>query len=238
MFLPSFRHLIEIEALKQQNQNDFIAITSEEKRISDLESLREKRRQFILSLDQELKAMKLMDLQLQVETLEAKQTRTKEQLETLVNEKEIKAMEHQLEVMSTELKEKEEHYFTLLERSEAIAEEKKEAEEFLEGSLKTLEEIRADVEREKQKYQLQIDNRNLRIASLEEEVAPAVLKFYQETEKKFVGKKAVAYLIDKKCSACFIQVDSLFKAALEEGRSIEVCPNCGRFLIPETAKIY
>lgn len=238
MYLPSFRHLIEIEALKTQNQSDLAAVAAEEKRISDLESLREKRRQNITALDEEIKAMKLIEKQLEVESLEAIQARTRQQLDTLASEKDIKAMQQQLEVMAAELKQKEEQYFNLLERSEEITSEKKQAEDFLQGSLKTLEEIKADVVKEKQKFLTQIANRQLRIESLEPEVAPAVLKFYKEIEKKFAGKKAVAFLIDKKCSACFIQVDSLFKTALEEGRTIESCPNCGRFLIPETSKIY
>ncbi len=238
MYLPSFRHLIEIEAMKTQNQNDLAAIATEEKRISDLELLREKRRQNIAALDEEVKAMKLIEKQLEVESLEAKHKRTKEQLDTLNSEKDIKAMEHQLEVMGAELSQKEETYFSLLERSEAIAEEKKEAEEFLQGSANTIEDIKKEVEIERQKFNKQIENRNLRILSLEEQCLPALLKFYKEIEKKFAGKKAVAYLIDKKCSACFVQVDSMFKTALEEGRAMETCPNCGRFLIPETAKIY
>jgi len=238
MYLPSFRHLIEIEAMKTQNQNDLAAIANEEKRISDLELLRENRRRNITSLDEEVKAMKLIEKQLEVESLELKHKRTKEQLDMLTSEKEIKAMEHQLEVMASDLGQKEENYFSLLERSEAIAEEKKEAEEFLKGSANTIEDIKKEVEVERQKFNKQIENRNLRIISLEDQCHPALLKFYKEIEKKFAPKKAVAFLIDKKCSACFVQVDSMFKTALEEGRSMETCPNCGRFLIPETAKIY
>lgn len=238
MYLPSFRHLIEIEALKTQNQNDLAGIAGEEKRISDLEQLRERRRHQIATLDEEIKAMKLIEKQLEVETLEVKQKRTRDQLDTLAHEKDIKAMEHQLEVMAAELSQKEENYFALLERSEAIAEEKKEAEEFLKGSLQTIEDIKKDVEIERQKFQKQIDNRNLRIHSLGVQMDKPLLKFYLEIEKKFAGKKAVAFLIDKKCSQCHMQVDSMFKASLEEGRSMETCPNCGRLLIPETAKVY
>jgi predicted nucleic acid-binding Zn-ribbon protein len=238
MYLPSFRHLIEIEALKSQNANDFQSIASEHKRISDLESLREKRRQHIASLDEEVKAMKLIEKQLEVESLELKHKRTKEQLEMMANEKDIKSMELQLAVMSAQLTEKETIYFSLLEQSEEIANEKKEAEEFIKGSLNSLEDIKKDVALEEARFQKQIDNRNLRVHSLEEQVEKNLLKFYTEIEKKFAPKRPVAFLIDKKCTQCHMQVDSMFKASLEEGRSIEMCPNCGRLLIPETAKIY
>lgn len=238
MYLPSFRHLIEIEALKSQNAIDLQSIASEQKRISDLEQLREKRRAHITTLEEEVKAMKLTEKQLEIESLELKQKRTKEQLDMMTNEKDIKAMEHQISVTTAELEEKETIYFSLLERSEEIAAEKKEAEEFLKGSLNTLEEIKKDVAVEEAKYQKQIDNRNLRVNSLEEQVEKNLLKFYKEIEKKFAPKRPVSFLIDKKCSQCHMQVDSIFKSSLEEGRSMETCPNCGRLLIPETAKIY
>jgi predicted nucleic acid-binding Zn-ribbon protein len=61
---------------------------------------------------------------------------------------------------------------------------------------------------------------------------------YREVELKFKNKSPVSFLIDKKCSECHMLADSMLKTSLEEGRSLEFCPSCGRMLIPETAKIY
>jgi predicted CXXCH cytochrome family protein len=61
---------------------------------------------------------------------------------------------------------------------------------------------------------------------------------YLQTEIRFKNKSPVSFLINKKCSECHMQADSMLKSALEEGRSLEFCPSCGRLLIPETAKIY
>ncbi len=238
MFLPSFRHLIEIEALKTQNQNDFQKISNENKRISDLEALREKREQQIKILDEEVRALKLTEKQLVIEGNQQKISRMKSQMDMVTSEKEQHALEGQINLLQKETDQLEENYFAALERSEAIDEEKKDARTFLEGSLKTLDEIRLDVENENKKYQTQIDNRTLRFRALEEELDPKFKSFYFDLEKKFKTNRPVAYLIDKKCSQCHMMVDSMFKASLEEGRSFETCPNCGRLLIPETAKIY
>lgn len=238
MFLPSFRHLIEIEALKTQNQNDFDRISNENKRISDLETQREKRSSQFKALDEEIKNLKLTSMQLEIESHQQKINRMKSQMDMVTNEKEQHALESQIILLQTELDELEKNYFTNLERLEAIEEEKIDIQNYLEGSKSSLVEIKKDVEIETKKYQDVINGRLLRIQSLEEQCAPSLRSFYLELEKKFKPKRPVAYLIDKKCTECHMQVDSIFKASLEEGRSFETCPNCGRLLIPETAKIY
>lgn len=238
MFLPSFRHLIEIEALKTQNHNDFEKTTLENKRISDINIRREKVSSQVNLLNEEKHLLKLTEKQLEIESLQQNIQRMKGQLEMVSNEKEQQALENQLHLQQKNLDALEEIYFTNLERLEAIDNEKKEIAQFLEGSLLSLAEITKEVESLSKKYQESINGRLLRIHSLEELCLPTLMTFYHELEKKFSPKRPVAYLIDKKCTQCHMQVDSVFKASLEEGRSFEVCPNCGRLLIPETAKIY
>lgn len=238
MFLASFRHLIEIEALKTQNQNDAGNISTENKRISDLGALQDKKTAQIKFLEEEARNLKLTDKQLQIETLQQKIKKMKSQMDLVTSEKEQHALESQLTLLQSELDSLEENYFISLERMEVIEEEKKDCLTFLEGSKKTVVEIEKDVAVEVKKYQERIDGRNARIHSLEEELHPGFRSFYLDLEKKFKPKSPVAYLIDKKCTNCHMQVDSIFKASIEEGRSFETCPNCGRLLIPETAKIY
>lgn len=238
MYLASFRHLIEIEALKGQNQNDSSHIFTENKRISDLESLREKVAQEIKNLEEEKHAMKLTEKQLEIESLDSKIKKMKSQLEMVTNEKEQHALENQIALLQGESNTKEEIYFSLLERLEKIDDEKKDHQEFLKGSISSLLEIKNEVEVANKKYQEQIDNRNKRVNSLLDQCLPTVVTYYLEIEKKFTPKRPVAYLIDKKCSQCHMQQDSTLRLSLEEGRSLETCPTCGRLLIPETAKIY
>jgi predicted nucleic acid-binding Zn-ribbon protein len=238
MFLPSFRHLIEIEALKTQNQIDLGKISNENKRISDLESLRKKRQEQILSLDQELREQSLGETQQAVERHQQKINKMKSQMDLVTNEKESNALSSQILLVQKELDQLEESYFQKLERQESIAEEKKDHDTFLAGSLLSLNEIKKEVIIEIQKIQQIIDHRLLRIKSLEEQCDSKLIAFYHELETKFKPQRPVAYLIDRKCTHCHMQVDSFFKASVEEGRSFETCPNCSRLLIPETAKIY
>lgn len=238
MFLPSFRHLIEIEALKKQNQQNLQEILSENKRISDLEERREKTRQQIEILLNDEKNLKLSENLEVVNSLGARLKKLNAQLSLAVTEKEQVAFEAQIALVKSDLDKSETQYFTNLELSESIENEIAEKKFFLEGSKKSLEEIRNEVEQNIKAEQTIIDNRNLRVDALVELMNPGLKTLYLDLEKKYKPKRPVSYLIDKKCSECHMLADSQLKNSLEEGRSIETCPSCGRLLIPETAKIY
>lgn len=238
MFLPSFRHLIEIEALKKQNHQNLAQISSENKRISDLDERRKKTSLEIENLTLKEKNLNLSKTLENLSTLESRLKKLNAQLSLAVTEKEQVAFENQIQLVKSEVAKFETLYFTDLETSESIQLDIETKKTFLEGSLKTLEEIKTEVDTNISKEQKIIDNRNLRIQALIDLVQPSLKSLYLELEIKFKPKSPVSFLIDKKCSECHMQTDSVLKNSLEEGRSIEVCPSCGRLLIPETAKIY
>ena len=238
MFLESFRHLIEIEALKKQNQQNLLQIASENKRISDLTK---RRRKTALEIDNFLiedKSLKLSDTQQQIDVLQVRLNKLNSQLALAVTEKEQIAFENQIKLVKNEIDLLETLYFNNLEKSEFIQQEIKNSQEFLKGSLETLELIKNETLKNISIEQNIIDNRILRIKSLDELLHPSMKSLYLELEKSMQPKRPVSFLVDKKCSECHMQVDSILKNSLEEGRSIEICPTCSRILIPETAKIY
>jgi predicted nucleic acid-binding Zn-ribbon protein len=238
MFLPSFRHLIEIEALKKQNLQNLLQISSENKRISDLVERRSKTQSQIEQLQIDVKNLKLPETQQQIDVLQVRFTKLNSQLALAVTEKEQVAFEGQIKLVKAEIDSLEELYFNHLELSENIQIEIKNNNEFLVGSLDSLALIKSESEKNILVEQTAIDNRNLRITSLVDLLHPSLKDLYLVSEKKFAPKRPVSYLIDKKCSECHMMTDSILKNSLEEGRSIENCPSCGRLLIPETAKIY
>jgi predicted nucleic acid-binding Zn-ribbon protein len=238
MFLPSFRHLIEIEALKRQNAQNQLQIMSENKRISDLNDRRAKTLLQIDDFITEEKNLNLVLTQQQIDTLQSRLTKLNSQLALAVTEKEQIAFENQIKLIKSELENLENLYFENLEISESIFTSIKEFQEFLVGSKESLNLIQLEVQNSVEAEKKIIENRNLRIASLLDELHPSLKDLYLASEAKFSSKRPVSYLIDKKCSECHMLTDSILKNSLEEGRTIENCPSCGRLLIPETAKIY
>ncbi|MFA6236924.1 MAG: hypothetical protein WC635_06310 [Bacteriovorax sp.] len=238
MFLPSFRHLIEIEALKKQNMQNLVHVSGENKRISDLVERRKLTNLQIESLQEEEKKLNLPEHLNTLGVAEKRLKKLESQLALSVTEKEQIAFENQIKLIKNEIQTIETLYFENLERSEAIEHEIATKKEFLDGSARTLEEIKQEVDSNIAAEQKIIDNRNLRVRALEDTLHPSLRSLYSELEQKFYPKRPVSFLLDKKCSECHMQTDSILKNSLEEGRSIEICPSCGRLLIPETAKIY
>jgi predicted nucleic acid-binding Zn-ribbon protein len=238
MFLESFRHLIEIEALKKQNQQNFDRITSENKRISDLEERRKKSQSQNEDLKIEEKNLKLLESQNQIEDLQGRLNKLTAQLAMATTLPQETAFKNQIQTIETEIEKLEELYFEKLEKSEEILTAIKENNDFFHGSLSTLAEIKSEVEKAVASEEVIIANRTKRIDALVGQCRPDFIKIYLDLEIKFKPKNCVSYLVDKKCTACHMMTDSTLRSSLEEGRSLECCPNCSRLLIPETAKIY
>lgn len=238
MFLESFRHLIEIVALKKQNELNFSRIDSENKRISDLEERRKKSQIQNENLKIEDKNLKLTEMQNQIEDLQARLNKLTAQLGMATTAAQETAFKNQIHTTQTEIDKLEEIYFGNLEKSEEYNNTIKENNDFFQGSLSTLEEIKTEVKKAVQLEDDIISNRNKRIDALLEICHPSMKSLYLELEKKFKPKSPVSFLIDKKCNACHMALDSVMRSSLEEGRSLECCPNCSRLIIPETAKIY
>lgn len=238
MFLESFRHLIEIEALKKENLQNHQQIISENKRISDLDERRNKTSLGNESIKIEEKNLKLTESQNQIEDLQARLSKLTSQLSLSVTEKEQLAFENQIKITKEEIEKLEIIYFEKLEKSEELFTQLNENMEFLKGSLTTLEEIKNEVQENVKKEELIIFNRTKRIDSLLELCHPSLKSLYLEVDKKFRPKSVpVSFLIDKKCTACHMTMDAILKHAVDEGRSLETCPYCSRLLIPETARI-
>lgn len=239
MFLESFRHLIEIEALKEQNLKNHQQIASENKRIYDLEERRKKLALENENLKVEEKNLKLTESQNIIDDKQIRLNKLTSQLSLAVTEKEQIAFENQIKIIKSEIDQLEAQYFENLEASEKILSEIKENNEFIQGSANTLEEIKKEVIKNISIEENHITNRQSRIINLLELCHPSLKSLYLDLDLRFRPKSApVSYLLDKKCSACHISVDSQLKGSLDEGRSIECCPNCSRLLIPETARIF
>lgn len=237
MFLESFRHLIEIEALKKENSKNSEEIIRENKRISDLEERRKKTQIQNENLKLEEKNLKLSEAQNQIEDLQIRFRKLTTQLSLAVTEKEQIAFENQLNLTKNDIDSLENIYFEKLEQSENLLTQISENNDFFNGSQSTLEEIKEEVQAEVSRIEKLIYHRDQRIASLFDLCHPSMKSLYQEIDKRLKPKSPVSFLIEKRCTACHVSVDAVLKQSLEDGRVLECCPNCSRLLIPESARI-
>lgn len=238
MFQDSFRHLIEIEALKKENLQNVARITSENKRISDLEERRKKTLVLNENLALEEKSLKLTESQNHIEDMQLRLTKLTSQLSLAVTSIQQIAFENQIKLVKEEMNKAEGLYFEKLEESEEYLSLIQENIHFLKGSTATLEEIKKEVQLNISKEEDLINNRKKRIESLLEQCHPSLTNLYLDLEKRMAPKSAVSFLVDRKCMACHVQVDSVLASSLDAGRSLETCPSCSRLLIPDSARVY
>jgi predicted nucleic acid-binding Zn-ribbon protein len=233
MYLESYRHLIEIESLKTKIREYNATVAGELKRITDLDAQRIKLQKRIEELLTEEHTLHVKTLELTIAGEEKTLAHLNSQLDMVKNDRELQATTHQIETVKKSLASNEEKYFENLDRSEKIHTEIKDAKSFIDGATMTMEEIKKEVEMAKKEAEEKIFYLNARIISLLEQCHKSARDLYQSSEKA-----GVAFIHERACSKCHLQVSSILKSSVEEGRALECCPSCGRFLIPETAKIY
>ena len=233
MYLESFRNIIEIESLKSKIREYDAILSGELKRITDLDALRQRHLNRIEELSKVENELHLKTLELTIASEESRLIRLSEQMDLVKNDKELAAITHQLQTLKESMARNEEKYFENLEISENLHQEVKDAKQFLTGSIDTKEEIIKEVESVKSDVNEKIFYLNARINSLLEQCNKSARDLYLSSEKT-----GVAFINGKVCSKCHMQISSVMKTTVEEGRNLECCPHCGRFLIPETAKIY
>ena len=238
MFLESFRHLIEVEALKRDNQVNHQRINSENKRISDIEERRKKSLHSIKELKIEEKILKVSETLNQIEDKLIRLAKLEGQLALSATQKEQNAFENQIGLLKDEIKNLENLYFEKLDLSEQLLHDIDSLQTFYQGSESTLKDIKVEVASLVSREALIIQNRQVRIDALLDMCQLSVKNLYLELQAKFQPKSPISSLLDKKCSGCHMQLDSQMRSSLEEGRSLELCPTCSRLIIPETAKIY
>lgn len=238
MYLESFRHLIEIEALKKANQQNFNEIDAQKKRISALESKKAKFTEEITQFKQDILALKLTEREAQIEVLRNQITKLNDQMLMIKTLREQTALEEQIKDLSLKADQDEEEYFLNLEVSENLILRISDHQQFLKGSENTVLEITAEAEIIILAQEKLVRDRELRIDSLLSQCLDDVKSLYARVEKQLAPKKHTSFLINKKCNECHMQIDSMLKNNIENGVSLEVCPHCARLLIPETSRIY
>lgn len=238
MYLESFRHLIEIEALKKANINNLSEIEAEKKRISALVQKKSTFTEEITQFKQDILALRLKEIEGLAENQRNQIKKLNGQLLMIKTLKEQTAIEDQIKDHENKANLLEEEYFLNLEKSEELLLKIEGHQNFLLGVETTLKEIEDEVNIKVTSEEKIINERLLRINSLLDQCRDDVKTFYFAVEKQLSPKKHTSFLINKKCGECHMQTDSSLKNNLEAGISLEVCPHCGRFLIPETSRIY
>lgn len=234
MSIETFSHLKEIQSLDNMIKTHLNAIEQEELRLSDITKIRERRTQEKQRLTETLESLGKESSAQEKELFvwEKRLEKANEQLPLAINEKEVSALEKERELAEGKVEEYQNSVLEKLEQMETIEDQIKDAEEFLKGSLETVQEIQEEIFKETKAEREKIENYERRINALKEMIPAAIWDVFARARQKHRFNSSLARIINNACEKCRFQVDSQTASRVELATSPEQCSQCERLLIP------
>ncbi len=231
MIEESFQNLLEINSLFLKIHDLELASKAELKRISAIESAESQKMAALEAKKDQLKAIHLKEKELEISKIVDLINRHKTQLNLITTQKELDSLTHEIENNSKILIKLEAEYFQNLEHSEILHLEIKDFESFLEGIKITKKEIEAEVNEKTTTGKKEIENFQKRVDALIDTCDKSVKSIFSDFVYKKKITDPIAFINNKNCSRCKINLDAATIQSVEHKKSIEICPNCNRILL-------
>lgn len=234
MILEHFAILAQIQGLDKQIGVHLKTISTQEERLHSLKKTRNFR-EVQLKADQDLAlVLKSESAQKEKELFEIEKliARSEERKKTATNEAQCKAIENELAKALPIRDQLEEESYQLMERQEVLSQGIKDHQDFLEGSLKSLNEIEKEVVLLTQKEKDQIQKLEERIHLDLESLPVSAKNLWNDLNKKFRFNSPLTFVESGACQECRYSVGRNLESQIEKGGVIEFCPNCKRLLAP------
>lgn len=232
--LKDFTALKEIQSLDNMIKKHLDAIKNEESRKDHVLELREKKESEKVGLLNKLDENRALISELEKELFDWEKKR--EQAETnqskAFDQKQAEALAKEIGQITPKCEECEEKILSLLEENEGIEIKISEADQFLAGSLETLEEISNEIYEETVEERKQINNYESRVRVLLEEIPKDLHDEFLRVREKYRFNLPLARIVNKACEKCRFQVDSQTLSLVDQARLITRCHQCERLLIP------
>jgi len=233
MHKENFLNLIEIQSILKKIETLNNKIEGEKKRVSDIEN-QLKFREELYATDKEA-LVKLGFLLKEKESnllkAEKKLKEAKDNQKKVDSEKQAKAIDEEISSLEISKRELEDFILNHLDEQETLNNNIADFESFKSGVLKTLREIQNDVD---EKIQIEFNEiKNLK--QREENLISILPKNFQDIfsmTAKRLKSNSLAYIDHGKCGGCQMSIPSMICQEVESGTVLELCPSCGRILLP------
>jgi predicted nucleic acid-binding Zn-ribbon protein len=239
MSAENFKILKEINSLtiKSREINDLV--TKENKRLQFIEDNRAERQDEMAQAEIALENFKkeMLKLENEISTLSNKIDKDKSNRLSLVEDASISSMDKQILDLETKKVKFEESLFEHLENAEEEEKKIAEAQNFLEGSLRSLTEIKKEVLITTGEHQKEIDILSNRLTLLKEGL-PA--QFQNKLEQVFKNKIQISSFTRIKsnsCEFCRRDISRMEETEVEQKLALKTCQGCGRIFIPAAASL-
>lgn len=219
-----FLKLKEYDSLLKMRNSHLQRILEQEERMTKLKGQQEEaylRREKLRQEERELQ-QKLFELEQKLKT-------TQEQCQRLRDlggdENKISSYQQQAEALESE-------GMTLLETIDQSETEISEAQQFLDGIEKTIEEIAQEVNEVKERETKEIKNLELRLQLLEEELPADFRDRLHKTLSKKLALGPFTRVEAGSCYMCRYKISRIEESEIDMQKNLKVCASCGRIFLP------
>ena len=237
MSKESFKILIEINSLTINKEEFQLKVDAQLGRIQTVDSNREARTNQKLS-DKNLLKETNSTLNLaenEISHLQLKLIKDKKNLTLISTEQTLKNMEKQIADLEEKISNLEESGLEEIEKIEVLEEKISLADEFLEGSLESLNEIKAEVKIANIENQASIDKLIKRIKLLVQELPDDFSHRYFKTLESKIKGSVFARIKNEACEYCRSGLSKMEVQKIEDQLNLKTCQSCGRIFIPQAA---
>jgi uncharacterized protein len=149
---------------------------------------------------------------------------------SIVNAKELEALQHEISSVQTRRSDREDELLALLELREQVEADATRAEQRTTALRATAERAAAASTDELARVESELDDRVAERAALAPEIESDVLELYEDLRRLKKGVGAAA-LVDGVCQACHEELSAVELDKLKRGDGIRRCEHCRRILV-------
>jgi hypothetical protein len=165
----------------------------------------------------------------EVEMLQTKLSRLKDQLMTVKTNKEYTAMLHEIQMAEDHIRQEEDKILDIMEKTEDMEQHLKNAEKELLGKTAGIQEEMRKTQDSAPRLESELARLQQEKASMESRIESELLARYRKIAKACKGV-ALAEARDELCSACHIRIRPQIYAELLKTDNIYSCDSCSRIL--------
>lgn len=167
---------------------------------------------------------------LDIQTAEQKISKLRDQMLQAKNNEQYRAFQHEIEYAQNEIRKAEDRIMELMEETEAVDRNVKNAEAELGAERKQVEAQKADATQRTAADQKELTALVADRKQLMSGFAPALTRTYERIRKKYPAGPLLAEAVDGKCRACHMQLRPQYWQDLKQGDQMLSCETCGRVL--------
>jgi len=238
MAIEDFKHLIEAQSLEKKMKEHLDATREQVSRVKHIEKQREINSSAKIDLESQLseKSTELSKKEKDLFDSEAKAEKTNEHIPLARNEQETNALQKELDVLNPKIEKLQEEILELMEVTEELCNQISEKDEFLKGSLLSLEKIKKDSEIEIHNEEEKIKVLEERVSSLLSQTGENYRTAYLLSNEKHKFNNPLCFVSNSACHICRYTLNQMQATEIEKGEVTESCPGCGRLITPLSAK--